>query len=109
MSNNAALFDGPLGINLDLLRLFNTKYITYGEGLNVPGVIPVYSSEQGSVYEVQDILPKAFFVDSVRLVNSGPEAFEYLKNPARIDFSSTALLEQVDLWQDQAAERINGL
>ena len=92
MSNNAALFDGPLGINLDLLRLFNTKYITYGEGLIVPGVIPVYSSELGSVYEVQDILPKAFFVDSIRLVNSGPEAFDYLKNPARIDFSSTALL-----------------
>ena len=109
MSNNAALFDGPLGINLDLLRLFGTKYITYGGGLNVPGIVPVYSTEQGSVYEVQNILPKAFFVDSVRLVNSGPEAFDYLKNPARIDFSSTALVEQVDLWQDQAAGRIKGL
>ena len=109
MSNNAALFDGPFGINLDLLRLFNTKYITYGGNLNVPGVVPVYSSEQGSVYEVQDILPKAFFVDSVRLVNSGPVAFDYLKNPGRIDFSSVALVEQIDLWEDQAIERINGL
>ena len=109
MSNNAALFDGPFGINLDLLRLFNTKYITYGGNLNVPGVVPVYSSEQGSVYEVQDILPKAFFVDSVRLVNSGPEAFDYLKNTGRIDFSSVALVEQVDLWEDQATKRINGL
>lgn len=109
MSNNAALFDGPFGINLDLLRLFNTKYITYGGNLNVPGVVPVYSSEQGSVYEVQDILPKAFFVDSVRLVNSGPEAFDYLKNPGRIDFSSVALVELDDLWEDQAIETINSL
>ena len=109
MSNNAALFDGPFGINLDLLRLFNTKYITYGGNLNVPGVVPVYSSEQGSVYEVQDILPKAFFVDSVRLVNSGPEAFDYLKNPVRIDFSSVALVELDDLWEDQAIETINSL
>lgn len=109
MSNNAALFDGPFGINLDLLRLFNTKYITYGGNLNVPGVVPVYSSEQGSVYEVQDILPKAFFVDSVRLVNSGPVAFDYLKNPGRIDFSSVALVELDDLWEDQAIETINSL
>ena len=109
MSNNAALFDGPFGINLDLLRLFNTKYITYGGNLNVPGVVPVYSSEQGSVYEVQDILPKAFFVESVRLVNSGPEAFDYLKNPGRIDFSSVALVELDDLWEDQAIETINSL
>ena len=109
MSNNAALFDGLYGINLDLLRLFNTKYITYSGNLNVPGVIPVYSSEQGSVYEVKDILPKAFFVDSVQLVSSSPEAFDYLKNPDRIDFSSVALVEKVDLWEDQSIEKINDL
>ncbi len=109
MSNNAALFDGPLGINIDLLRLFNTKYISYSGGLNIPGIVPVYSSKQGSVYEVQDIMPKAFFVDSIRLVSGGAEAFDYLKNPSRIDFSSVALVEQADLWEDQAIERINRL
>lgn len=93
MSENAALFDGPLGINLDLLALFNTKYITYGGPLNLPGVKLAYSSEQGNVYELENVFPKAFFVDSIRVVPDGPSAFEYLKNPARIDFSTTALVE----------------
>ena len=94
MSESAALFDGPYGLNLDLLALFNTKFITYGPGLNVPGVQLAYSSEQGNVYELENVLPKAFFVDSVRVVPDGPSAFEYLKNPGRIDFSTTALVEE---------------
>ena len=43
-----------------------------------------------------------------RLVNSGPEAFDY-QNPGRIDFSSVALVELDDLWEDQAIETINSL
>ena len=75
------------------MALFNTKFITYGGPLNLPGVKLAYSSEQGNVYELENVLPKAFFVDSILVIPDGPSAFEYLKNPGRIDFSTTAVVE----------------
>ena len=64
------------------------QIITYGGPLNLPGVKLAYSSEQGNVYELENVLPKAFFVDSIQVIPDGPSAFEYLKNPGRIDFST---------------------
>lgn len=88
---------GPLDVqsqdfNPELLDLLNVKYLTYTQGLPLPGYEPVYESSQGIVYENQNVLPKAFFVDSVITTQDPQEAFNYLK-PGQIDFAKTAVVE----------------
>ncbi|MBD3616864.1 MAG: YfhO family protein [Gracilimonas sp.] len=88
---------GPLDVssrdfNPDLLNLLNVKYLTYREGLPLPGFEPVFQSQSGVVYENQNVLSKAFFVDSVITVQDPPEAFNYLK-PGQLDFATTAVVE----------------
>lgn len=86
------LFSGPFGINLELLRLLNTKYVTYQPGLNISGLTPVFNSDQGVVYEVEGVLPKAFFVDSVITATDPETAFNYLR-PDQLDLENTAVVE----------------
>ncbi|MFP8490145.1 YfhO family protein [Gracilimonas sp. Q87] len=91
---------GPLDIqsnnfNPQLLDLFNVKYLTYTSGLPLQGFEPVFEAERGVVYENQNVLPKAFFVDSVITVNSARQAFGYIQ-PQQIDLSETAVVETAD-------------
>ena len=95
MADGNPLFAGPMGINLDLLALLNTKYITYGQGLNLPGITPVFQSQSGVVYELNNVLPKAFFVDSLITAQNSVEAYEYLY-PGKTDLSSTAIVEDYE-------------
>lgn len=90
--------NGPLNVqsryfNPELLDLMNVKFVTYSQGLPLPGYTPVFRSNQGIVYENENVLPKAFYVDSVITVQSPQEAFDYLKPEAQIDFSTTAIVE----------------
>lgn len=93
MYNNGPLSVQSRNFNPELLDLMNVKYVTYTQGLPLPGFTPVFESNQGVVYENQDVLPKAFFVDSVITATSPQEAFNYLKPEAQIDFSNTAIVE----------------
>lgn len=91
---------GPLDVqsrdfNPELLDLLNVKYLTYTQGLPLQGFEPVFESDRGIVYENQDVLPKAFFVDSVITTQVPQEAFNYLK-PGQLDFSNTAVVETSD-------------
>lgn len=92
LATNGPLFGGPFGINLGLLRVLNTKYITYQPGLNIPGITPVFNSNAGVVYEINEVLPKAFFVDSTVVAESPQEAYALLF-PDQMDFSTTAIVE----------------
>ena len=88
---------GPLNIqtqnfNPQLLDLLNVKYLTYVEGLPLPGFEPVFNSEQGVVYENVDVFPKAFFVDSVITAQDPVTTFNYLM-PGQLDLSQTAVIE----------------
>ncbi|SMO83119.1 hypothetical protein [Gracilimonas mengyeensis] len=88
---------GPLDVqsqnfNPRLLDLLNVKYVTYSQGLPLPGFRPVFNGNQGVVYENQNVLPKAFFVDSVITTTDPREAFNYLK-PNRLNFAQTAVVE----------------
>lgn len=92
--------EGPLNVqnrnfNPQLLDLLNVKYVTYVEGLPLPGYEEVFKGEEGIVYENQNVLPKAFFVDSLVTTQSPQEAFNYLM-PGQIDFSTTAVVETSD-------------
>lgn len=91
---------GPLDIqsgdfNPQLLNLLNVKYITYQQGLPLPGFEPVFESDRGVVYENQNVLPKAFFVDSVITASSPREAFEYIQ-PNQLGLSTTAVVETTE-------------
>lgn len=92
MAEGNPLFSGQTGINLDLLALMNTKFITYAPGLNLPGLTPVFNGQAGTVYEVNNVLPKAFFADSVITVQTPQEAYEYLF-PGKTDLYRNAVVE----------------
>lgn len=92
IGQNGPIFKGTSGINLDFLGLLNVKYLTYSPGLSLPGLTPVFEGQRGTVYENENLLPKAFFVDSVALASSPKDAFNKL-NPGVIEFSKTAVVE----------------
>ncbi len=92
MAQDGPLFSGPSGINLGLLALLNTKYITYNQPLGIPGLTPVFRGNSGVVLQLDEVLPKAFFVDSTITTNDPVDAYNHLY-PGVIDFSNTAVIE----------------
>jgi hypothetical protein len=82
---------GPLNVqsqsfNTQMLDLMNVKYVTYSQGLPISGYEAVFQSQNGIVFENQNVLPKAFFVDSVITTQDPQTAFNYLK-PGQLDLS----------------------
>ncbi len=87
--------DGRL--NLPALRMLNTRFVVASSP--VVGTTQVFRDERTglSVYEIDDALPRAFFVDSVRVVESSEEAWTVLTSedfePERV----AVLEEPIDL------------
>ena len=57
-----SIFVGEFGINSGVLNMLNTKYLTYGPGLMLPGWEQIQGFEGVAVYENTRVLPKAWFV-----------------------------------------------
>ncbi|GAB5410857.1 MAG: YfhO family protein [Balneolaceae bacterium] len=91
-NNDGPLFKGNGGLNLELLGALNIKYVTYQQGLAMPGLTQVFAGRTGAVYENEKLLPKAFFVDSVVSVSSPVEAFDFI-NRSGVDYSNVAVVE----------------
>ncbi|MEX1268915.1 MAG: hypothetical protein WEA56_07930 [Balneolaceae bacterium] len=64
-----AFFSGPNGINTGVLNMLNIKYITAQGEVNIPGFETADRGQTGVVLENQNVLPKAWFVDSVEVLN----------------------------------------
>ncbi|HCI72157.1 MAG TPA: hypothetical protein DHV30_16800, partial [Balneola sp.] len=94
-ANGGPLFKGNAGLNLDLLGALNIKYITYQQGLSIPGLTPVFNGSSGTVYRNEKLLPKAFFVDSLVTVSTPNEAFDFVEQP-NVDYSSIAVVETTE-------------
>jgi hypothetical protein len=79
-----ALFGGPTGINTAVLAMLNTKYVTYNG--QVPGFTVAQQTEESLALELIEVLPKAFFVDTVSATIDPRVAMEFIKdedfNPA---------------------------
>lgn len=60
-----AIFSGPAGINIGVLSMLNVRFVSVQQPVNIPGFEMVYSEDDGSVMENLEVLPKAFFADSV--------------------------------------------
>jgi len=76
---NDVLMTGQTGINHGVLNMLNVKYITNSRVIHMPGLKKVYQGKNAVVLENQDVLPKAFYVDSLKYVNSSQEALNAIK------------------------------
>lgn len=79
-------------INMPVLDMLNVKYVTYNQPLPFPNMRQVYSQNNQVVMENTDVLPKAFFVDSVATVSSPQAAVDQL-NSSSFDASKWAIIE----------------
>ena len=63
-----AIFSGPAGINMGVLSMLNVRYISVQQPVNIPDFEMVYQGDEGAVMENLNVLPKAFFIDSVAVL-----------------------------------------
>lgn len=73
---DGAIFSGPNGINTGVLQMLNVKYISSQGPVQLPGFETAFSDQQGTVIENLDVLPKAWFVDSVETLDSQPNILQ---------------------------------
>ncbi len=90
------LMDGNKGFNDPILDMLNVKYITLQQSLTISGYTEVESQEGKRVYRNDDVLPKAFFVDSVITVSSPQQAAERMQPQSNFNPAATAIVENND-------------
>lgn len=78
--------------NTGVLNMLNVKYITFQQPVSVPGFENVYPTDRGVVMENQNVLPKAFFTDSVVVMEN--EAGVLARLSREFDPSETAFVTQ---------------
>jgi hypothetical protein len=87
-----SIFVGDFGLNIGLMNMLNTKYITYGAELELPGFDPVHEVDGVVVYENTYVLPKAWFVDRADVVLNKENALARI-NQFTFDPSREAVVE----------------
>ena len=89
-----AIYSGPGGLNNDVLSMLNTRFLTYPDPVTIPGWDIVYQGDEGVVMENQNVLPKAWFADSLVLADNARDAMDKLNS---FDAASTAILMNTEL------------
>lgn len=87
------LMNGNRGINDPILDMLNVKLITAQQALPFSGYSEVFNENGQWVYRNDDVLPKAFFVDSVKTVGSPQGAVDLMKPNAGFNPANTAIVE----------------
>lgn len=87
------LMNDSRGFNDPILDMLNVKYITTQQKLPLSGYTEVFNKDGHRVYRNDDVLPKAFFVDSVRTVSSPQKAVNLMKPSADFNPAQTAIVE----------------
>ena len=77
----------------------NTKYIILDNPVNLAGLIPVYSGKKTFVYQNQNALPRAYFVDEVQKAKA-MEILNKVKDN-QFDPKDIAFVEDADIKVDQ--------
>lgn len=74
-----------ISINSGVLDMLNVKYVTFQQPFSAPGFENVYPTDVGVVMENMNVLPKAFFVDSLVVMDDQAQVLAQLSgdfNPA---------------------------
>lgn len=95
------LFTGQRRLNMEVLNMLNVKYISSNGPFSLSFLEQVYTGEDGYVYENNQVLPKAFFVDSVAYASTPEEAVAMLTPEADFDASKMAVVENAEPLQVQ--------
>ena len=93
-----AIFSGSSGLNNGVLSMLNVKFVSHMQPIRLPGLEVVYQEEIGSVLENIHVLPKAYFVDSVEVLDDQPSVLSQISddfNPAEIAFTAQELSQPV--------------
>jgi len=64
-----------------VLNMLNTRYLVAAQTIQADGLTPVVESEGGYLYRNEAALPRAFLVDSVRVIAEKDAIFEALRDP----------------------------
>lgn len=90
------LMTGSSGINNPILDMLNVKYLTAQQQLPFSGYTEVFNENGQRVYRNDDVLPKAFFVDSVVTVESPQETVDLMQPSANFNPANMAIVETSD-------------
>ncbi len=88
-----AIYGGQAGLNLQVLNMLNTRFLTFRNPIDLPGWRVAYQGDGGVVMENRNALPKAWFADSIAVAPRARDAVEELN---RFDASHTAILMDAD-------------
>jgi hypothetical protein len=64
-----------------VLNMLNAKYLISRRPLSGAMLVPLIQSEQGNLYRNATVLPRAFLVDSLKVVTDKNAIFQEMKNP----------------------------
>ena len=64
-----------------VLNMLNTRYLVSRQPIQTVGLTPVVESEVGYLYRNETALPRAFLVDSVRVISEKDAIFELMRDP----------------------------
>ena len=81
LGNYQELMD-KVGFNsFPVLNMLNTRYLVSAQPILTDGLTPVVESEGGYLYRNESALPRAFLVDSVRVITEKDAIFEAMRDP----------------------------
>jgi uncharacterized membrane protein YfhO len=89
------LFAGSEVINGELMNMLNVKYLIARQPLPEQ-FKPIHQQEDFTVFENQNVLPKAFFVDTVNAARSPSEALEAIQRTREFNPKTTAIAERAE-------------
>ncbi|NBC66426.1 MAG: hypothetical protein GVY07_12340, partial [Bacteroidetes bacterium] len=85
-----AFFPGGSSVNIGILSMLNVRYLTLQQPINLPGFEVAYQGDDGVVIENLNVLPKAFFVDSLEVLEDQPAVLNRVSG--QFDPSETAFI-----------------
>ncbi len=100
-----AFFSGSMGINTGILNMLNIRYLSTQSPVGIPGFETAFQDERGVVIENTNVLPKAWFVGSVEVLESQPAVLRRISDdfdPSQTAF--TTYRPSADIQPDPNAE-----
>jgi hypothetical protein len=86
--------DGKFPLNLNVIRMFNVKYIVLNQKIAHPDMILVHSDDRNKLYtyQLQTQLSRGFFVNKQKVIQDQYERLNYI-NQAQFNPADEAIIE----------------